>query len=61
MSTAAEEVGAENFFAQDSKLDLANVCSEVSTESKKSIEKNPEYGDIESDGTEDPAMVEKVI
>ena len=61
MSTAAEEVGAENFFAQDSKLDLANVCSEVNTEAKASIEKDPEYDDIGSDGTEDPAMVEKVI
>ena len=61
MSTAAEEVGAENFFAQDSKIDLANVCSEVDTESKESMQKNPEYDDIGSDGTEDPAMVEKVI
>ena len=39
MSTAAEEVGAENFFAQDSKLDLANACSEVNTEAKANIEK----------------------
>ena len=61
MSTAAEEVGAENFFAQDSKLDLANVCSEVNTEAKEGMEKDPEYDDIGSDGTEDPAMVEKVI
>ena len=61
MSTAAEEVGAENFFARDSKLDLANVCNEANTEAKESIEKNREYDDIGSDCTEDPAMVEKVI
>ena len=61
MSTAAEEVGAENFFARDSKLDLANVCSEVNIEAKENMEKNPEYEDIGSDCTEDPAMVEKVI
>lgn len=61
LSTAAEEVGAENFFAQDSKLDLANVCNEANTEAKERSEKNPEYDDIGSDCTEDPAMVEKVI
>ena len=62
LSTAADEVGAENFFAQDSKLDLANVCSEVNTEtSEKDSEKTPDNDVIGSDVIEDPAMVEKVI
>ena len=61
LSTAAEEVGAENFFAQESKLDLANVCSEGSEAESIEIKGRKQDGhNLSDDENEDPAFVEKV-
>ena len=61
LSTAAEEVGAENFFAQESKLDLANVCAESNTDIKSNTKiKERDVSILSEDETEDPALIEMV-
>ena len=62
MSSAAEEVGTDNFFAQESKLDLANVCAEKDAGATgiEMGEQISDDGDEFGIGMEDPALVEKV-
>ena len=61
LSTAAEEIGADNFFARESRLDLENVCSEAIAEPKSGNETRTEmYNDLTEEEVEDPALVEKV-
>ena len=54
-------MGVENFFAQESKLDLGNVCSEDNSISNaEAAEGNGYVHNMAEDEPEDPALIEKV-
>ena len=61
LSTAAEEIGADNFFAREQRLDLENEFSGEPYEQKsESNRKTQIENDLDEETTEDPALVEKV-
>ena len=61
LSTAAEEIGADNFFAREQRLDLENEFNGEPYEQKSESNTNTQIeNNSDDETTDDPALVEKV-
>ena len=61
LSTAAEEIGADNFFAREQRLDLENEFNGEPYEQKSESNTKTQIENNSDDETkDDPALVEKV-